>query len=319
MRAIPWSLFGALLLILLGCSADTKDPAGAASDDPVAAEIDGGFEHRTADVNGVRLHYVIGGRGDPVVLLHGFPETWYTWRDVMPALAEEHTVIAVDLRGVGGSSIEPSGYDKETLAADVHALVRELGFERASVVGHDLGAWVAYAYARRYREEVSHLVFMSAALPGFTLDERLDFRQRGQGLDHLVFFMQGELPEKLIKGQERYFLTRFVAGGEGRPGSVSASEAMDVYVRAYSRPGRLGAALNQYRTIYQDAEDNRRKALPKLTVPVLALGGGAPGAALDSMRPVAANVRGGAIEGSGHFLQEEQPEKVADRIAGFLD
>lgn len=150
-----------LLVVLVGCSAGTGSDGGR----PQAAAPEG-FEHRFAEVNGVRLHYVIGGRGPAVVLVHGFPETWYAWRGVMPALAERHTVIAPDLRGIGESSLEESGYDKETLAEDVHGLVRSLGFEEVSVVGHDMGAMTAYAYARVYREEVSHLVIMSAALPG---------------------------------------------------------------------------------------------------------------------------------------------------------
>lgn len=305
---VRWLVVGALLALLVGCSADTNDA------DNAAVHFGGGFTHRTAEVNGVRLHYVIGGRGDPVVLLHGFPETWYTWRGVMPALAEEHTVIAVDLRGIGGSSIEESGYDKETMAEDVYRLVRKLGFEEVSVVGHDLGAWVAYAYAREHREQVSHLAFMSAALPGFTLGRHLDFRKPGQGLAHLVFFMQRDVPETLIKGQERYYLTHFI-GGE----AVTSAEAIDRYVRAYSRPGRLEAALNQYRTIYEDARDNREGAMPKLTMPVLTLDGGAPGQSLESMQRVAENVEGDSIKGAGHLLQEEQPEKVADRLQDFLD
>jgi pimeloyl-ACP methyl ester carboxylesterase len=315
-----WLIFN-LLLLLAGCSTDTGDAnKGAASsmsdaDRPDGATTLGGsFTHHTANVNGVRLHYVLGGHGDPVVLIHGFPETWYTWRGVMPALAEEHTVIAVDLRGAGASSIAESGYDKETMAEDVYRLIHKLGFEKVSVVGHDLGAWVAYAYAREHREEVSHLVFMGAALPGFTLDHLLDFRKPGHGLPHLVFFMQREVPETLIKGQERYYLTRFIGGKQ-----VTGTDALDRYVRAYSRPGRFEAALNQYRTIYQDAKDNRKKAMPKLKMPVLALdGGGGPGQSFESMRRVAENVEGSGIEGAGHFVQEEQPERLADRLLDFL-
>lgn len=301
-----WLAFCALLALSGGCSSEEDEVNGTA--------LDGSFTHHIAEVNGVRLHYVIGGRGDPVVLLHGFPETWYTWREVMPALAEEHTVIAVDLRGVGGSSIEESGYDKETMAEDVYRLVRKLGFEEVSVVGHDLGAWVAYAYAREHREQVSHLAFMSAALPGFTLGQHLDFRKPGQGLAHLVFLMQREVPQTLINGQERYYLRHFV-GGE----AVTSPEAIDSYVSAYSRPGRLEAALKQYRAIYKDARDNRKGAVPKLKMPVLALDGGAPGQSLQSMQRVAENVEGDSIKGAKHFLQEEQPEKVADRLRQFLD
>ncbi len=307
---------GALFALLVGCSTETNDTDNATSDGRSGgtAAFDRDFTHRTADVNGVRLHYVIGGQGDPVVLLHGFPETWYSWRKIMPALAEEHTVIAVDLRGVGGSSIEESGYDKETMAEDVYRLVRKLGYEEVSVVGHDLGAWVSYAYVREHREEVSHLVFMSAALPGFTLGPLLDFRKEDQGLGHIIFHTWREVPETLIDGQERYYLTHFIGSKE-----ITQTEAIDIYVRAYSRPGRLEAALNQYRALYEDARDNRQGAMPKLTMPVLTLDGGAPGLAFRSMQRVAENVEGGGIRGARHFLQEEQPEKVADRLTAFLD
>ena len=131
-----WLAVVALLVLSAGCFADADDTA---SRDRPSATVPDGFEHRTVAVNGVRLHYVIGGRGPAVVLLHGFPETWYAWRGVMPMLAKEHTVIVPDLRGVGESSIEESGYDRETLAEDVHGLVRSLGFEEVSVVGYDMG------------------------------------------------------------------------------------------------------------------------------------------------------------------------------------
>ncbi|MGB8961691.1 MAG: alpha/beta hydrolase [Pseudonocardiaceae bacterium] len=120
----------------------------------------GGFSHHSVEVNRVRLHYVIGGQGPAVVLLHGFPETWWTWRQVMPLLAQTHTVIAPDLRGIGCSSLASAGYDAQTLAQDVHELVASLGLPRVALVGHDLGGWAAYAYARQYRDQVSHLVLV---------------------------------------------------------------------------------------------------------------------------------------------------------------
>jgi pimeloyl-ACP methyl ester carboxylesterase len=253
-------VFLVVLALLAGCSAGTDER-------PNTVAAPEGFEHRVAEANGVRLHYVTGGKGPAVVLLHGFPETWYAWRGVMPMLAKEHTVIVPDLRGVGESSLEESGYDKETLAEDVHGLVRSLGFEEVSVVGHDMGAMTAYAFAREHRGETSHLVLMGAALPGFGLEEFMDFSEPRGGRYHLVFFQQPGVPERLIQGRERYYLGRFTGGEE-----VVGAEALDEYVRAYSRPGRLGAALGQYRAIYEDAEDNREKAMPKLEMPVLALG-----------------------------------------------
>lgn len=280
-----------------------------------------GFRHAFADVGGgVRLHYVIGGRGPAVVLLHGFPQTWFAWRKVMPALAREHTVVAVDLRGAGRSSVPRTGYDKDTLAADVHGLLRRLGLARdVSIVGHDLGAWTAYAYARSHRDEVRRLAFLEAGLPGFGLERSLDFSQPRQGIWHLAFFQQPEVPERLIRGRERYFLTEFLQPDRAEPGAFDAG-ALDHYVRAYTPPARLRAALEQYRAVYRDAAANRARAGPRLAVPVLALGGERATRAgpLEAMRRVAADVRGGVVPGAGHWLMEEQPGETVSRLRDFL-
>ncbi len=301
-----------LAVALLACAGCADAPSRPAPE--CGGELPG-FTHRSADVGGVRLHYVVGGHGPAVVLLHGFPETWYTWRQVMPLLAERHTVIAPDLRGVGCSSLEPAGYDKQSMARDVHTLVRMLGVDRVALVGHDLGGMVAYAYARQYRGEVSHLVVSGAALPGFGLERLLDFRQPGQGLPHLVFFMQPRIPELLITGRERDYFAAFIASP-----TVLDSGALDVYARAYARPGRLTAALNQYRTLYTDAEDNRRDAAPPLTMPTLALAGaGETHLSADSLRQVARDVQETSIPDAGHYLQEERPADFALALAAFLD
>jgi len=295
------------LLLADGCSAAQSPASRCGGDVP-------GFEHRTAQVGEARLHYVIGGQGPPVVLLHGFPETWYAWRRVMPMLAARHTVIAPDLRGVGCSSVEPAGYDKQTMAADVHRLVTGLGFERVGLVGHDLGGMVAFAYAHRHPGAVSHLVVSGAVLPGFGLERLLDFTRPGQGLPHLVFFMQRELPERLISGREREFLARFVGGPE-----TVGREAFDEYVAAYSRPGRLPAALGQYRTLYQDAADNRRGLVAPLPMPVLALGGEQAGTGTAaSLRRVALDVQEVTVPGAGHYLPEEAPAEFAGAVLAFL-
>lgn len=243
-------------------------------DDVCGARLDG-FTHRETEVGQVRLHYVVGGSGPPVVLLHGFPETWQSWQDVAPLLAVRHTVVAVDLRGVGCSSIPPAGYDKQAMAQDVHGLVAALGLRDVALVGHDLGGWVAFAYARSYPAEVTHLVVSGALLPGFGLERLLDFTVPGQGLPHLVFFQQRDVPEQLISGREREFLTGFV--GSRR---VVESPAFDAAVAAYSRPGRLHAAFEQYRALYTDGADNRRGLAAPLPMPALALDGQpAPGGA----------------------------------------
>lgn len=309
------TLLGALIVGVLsaslGCSAAHSGGAGALPE--CGGEV-AGFSHRSVEVDGVRLHYVIGGRGPVVVLLHGFPETWWTWRQVMPLLARAHTVIAPDLRGVGCSSLAPAGYDTQTLARDMHELVRSLGLPQVALVGHDLGGWVAYTYARQYRDEVSHLVLSGAAIPGFGLERLLDFRAPGQGLAHLVFFTQPRVPELLISGREREYFTAFIASP-----AMQRSGAVEVYARAYARPGRLTAALGQYRALYTDATDNRRNAGPPLTMPTLALAGvGETQLSADSLRQVAQNVREIGIPGAGHYLQEEHPAELVDALETFL-
>src|SRR6476619_3130806 len=125
------------------------------------------FSHHMATVNGIQIHYVIGGRGDPVVLLHGWPETWYAWHKVMPALAKNYTVIAPDLRGLGDSSKPLTGYDGKTVAEDIHQLVTRLGFKTIFLVGHDIGSFVVYPYAAEHPTEVKRLVVMDVPPPGF--------------------------------------------------------------------------------------------------------------------------------------------------------
>ncbi|MGH3613402.1 MAG: alpha/beta fold hydrolase [Pseudonocardia sp.] len=303
------ALLATVLSACLACSSASQGGAG-----PECGDEPAGFEHRSLDVDGVGLHYVIGGQGPPVVLLHGFPETWWTWRQVMPLLARTHTVIAPDLRGIGCSSLAPEGYDAQTLAQDVHGLVGVLGLREVALVGHDTGGWVAYAYARQYREEVSHLVISGAALPGFGLEQRLDFREPGQGLPHLVFFAQPDLAELLIAGREREYFDRFITSEVMR-----RSGAVDVYARSYARPGRLSAGMGQYRSLYESAQDNRRGAGPPLAMPTLALAAvGETQLSADSLRQVASDVREIGVLDAGHYVQEERPAELVRALEEFL-
>ena len=156
--------------------------------------------HRTAVVNRVRLHYVVAGQGEPVVLLHGWPETWYQWRKIIPSLAEKYTVIAPDMRGLGDSSKPAAGYDKRTVADDICRLVRKLGFERIFLVGHDWGGPVAYAYACLNPDSVRRLVILDTVIPGAGLEEIT------KELWHVHFHRVRDLPEFLVAGKEREYL-----------------------------------------------------------------------------------------------------------------
>src|ERR687895_1174958 len=158
------------------------------------------FTHSMVSVNGIQMHYVIGGQGDPVVLLHGWPETWYAWRHVMPALAENYTVIAPDLRGLGDSSKPLTGYDGKTLAEDIHQLVTQLGFKTIFLVGHDIGAFVVYPYAAAYPTEVEKLAVMELTIPGFAPAGRMP-------LWWVIFHQTPDAPEALVQGQEMEYLS----------------------------------------------------------------------------------------------------------------
>ncbi len=270
--------------------------------------------HGRVNLGEVRLHYVTAGSGEPVVLLHGFPQTWFAWRRVIPALAERYTVIAPDLRGMGDSSKPQGGYDKRTVAGDIHELVRALGHERIRLVGHDIGGWVAYPYAATHPEEVEKLVMVQALVPGYGLERNM------QQAWHFRFHMEPDLPEALVSGRERMYLNYFLGQGAYDPSAISP-EALDEYVRCFSTPGTKRAAFNYYRALPQDAKDNQELAKTKLTMPVLALGGefAERDNVLDSVKQVAEDVRGGIVERAGHSIPEERPDRLAEMLLDFFD
>src|SRR5215510_11921794 len=274
------------------------------------------LEHHTAKIKDVRLHYVRAGHGDPVVLLHGWPQTWYQWRKIIPALAERYTVIAPDLRGLGDSSKPADGYDKRTVAADIYELVRQLGFERVFLVGHDWGGPVAYAYACAHPKDVRKLVALDTAIPGAA------FEQAFLTLPHAWYFrfqMVRDLPEALISGRERMYLSWFYRMAYN-PTAIS-EEDIDEYVRCYSAPGGMRAGFEYYRAIFTDLEHNNVNARTKLAMPVLALGGerGFGEMTLRSMQVVAENVRGGLIEQCGHWIAEERPDYLFEQLVSFFN
>jgi haloacetate dehalogenase len=279
------------------------------------------LKHDVAWVNGIRMHYVRDGTGPAVVLLHGWPQTWYCWRRIIPAFAARYTVIAPDLRGYGLTDKPRTGYDKRTMAEDVRALARHLGFERVVLVGHDRGARVAHRYALEHPAEVEKLVLLDI-IPTRAVWARLD-DTLARGFWHWLFHLQPDLPELLVADRVetylRYFFERWTYN---RP---PVEEAVPAYVEAFSRPGALRAGFDDYRASFpedQDADDETFREGGRVEAPVLALWGAAglvghlP--ALDIWREYAKEVTGEAIPQCGHFLPEEQPEAVAERILRFL-
>ena len=270
---------------------------------------------RFADVNGVRLHYLIAGKGDPVILLHGYAQTSHMWRPLIASLAATHTVVAPDLRGFDRSSKPEAGYDKKTMAQDVHALAVSLGFKRAQVVGHDIGLMVAYAYAAQYPAEVDRLALLDAFLPGVGNWESVWLLR---DLWHFHFY--GEVPLKLVAGRERIYFEHFW-NDFAADAKRSVPEAdRQFYAAAYARPGGMRAGFEVFRAFEQDAKDFAAFAQVKLPMPVLVLTGEkASGEFLIQQgRLVAEQVDGVVIKGAGHWLMEEAPTQVIPRLTEFL-
>ncbi|WP_009633998.1 alpha/beta fold hydrolase [Synechocystis sp. PCC 7509] len=276
------------------------------------------FTHHTANINGVNLHYVRGGQGEPVVLLAGWPQTWYAWRYIMPMLAEHYTVIAVDMRGLGDSDRPADGYDTQTVAKDIYGLVDYLNFEHIFLVGHDVGTWVAYAYAAAYPENVAQLVVLDAAIPGISPDEAFQLSPDSKTWQ-FVFHAVPDLPEMLTAGREKLYLSWFFKNKSVVSGAISEAD-IDEYVRCYSAPGAMQAGFAYYRAFFCDRLQNQEYAKTKLKMPVLALGGEkAVGMKmLQTMQLVAQNVTGGIVEGCGHYISEECPDYLTAQLLAFF-
>jgi pimeloyl-ACP methyl ester carboxylesterase len=274
--------------------------------------------HHDADLGDVRLHYVTAGSGPPVVLLHGWPQTWYMWRDVLPGLSARYRVMAPDLRGLGDSSRPAGGYDTKTVAQDIWRLMQRLGHERFLVVAHDWGGPVAFALAAQHRDAVRGLAVLDVPVPGDGSPLAAMARW------HFGFHSEPDLPEALVEGREALYLGHFYRKGGARIDAIS-DEAQREYVRAYSQPGAMRAGFNYYRALPLDVADNQQfLADGKLAMPVLCYGGGAPGvgrgmAAMESWQRVAVDVRGGVAEGCGHWIAEERPDWVVARLLEFFD
>jgi len=268
-----------------------------------------------ANVNGMRMHYLFGGRGEPIILLHGFAQTSHMWRPLMEELIKTNAVIAPDLRGFGQSAKPMDGYDKATMAKDIRALVTTLGYRRVRLVGHDIGLMVAYAYAAQYPAEVDRIVLMDAFLPGIG-----DWTKVWLLRDFWHFHFYGETPLRLVRGRERIYLEHFWNDfAADRERSVSEGDRR-IYTRAYARPGAMQAGFEVFRNFEQDAMDFANFAKTRLKMPMLVMAGEkASGQFLvDQARMVADNVESVIVKDSGHWLVDEAPDEVLPQLVTFL-
>jgi pimeloyl-ACP methyl ester carboxylesterase len=273
-------------------------------------------QDRFANVNGVRLHYLIAGTGAPLMLLHGYAETSHMWRPLMAVLAKTHTVVAPDLRGAGQSSAPAAGYTKAEMAQDIHALARKLGYEQIRIVGHDIGLMVAYAYAAQYSSEVDRIALMDAFLPGVG-----DWRNVWLMRDLWHFHFYGKTPLALVHGRERIYFEHFWNDFAADPKHSVPERDRRIYAKAYARPGGMRAGFEYFRAFEKDAQDFARFAQIPLLMPMLVLTGEkASGEFLIQQgRLVAKNVEGVVVRNSGHWLMEEAPDQVIPKLAEFLN
>lgn len=280
-----------------------------------AANPPANFQHKYATVNGVKLHYVIGGKGEPLLLVHGFGQNWYMWNRLLPELSKHFTVIAPDLRGVGESGRPAGGYDKKTMATDMHELMKSLGYKSLNLAGHDIGLMVAYAYAAQYPAEIKKVALMDALLPGV---EPVWSQVKSQAWWFGFFGMphSGEI----VSGKANLFLTNFwpIVGYVKDPFTLAERNE---FIRAYSLPGATTGAFNWFAAFPQDAKDNEILMKTKLKMPLLAMGSehfAAPFLASHS-KLVADDVSESIIKGSGHWIVQEQTAQVQrDLLAFFL-
>jgi pimeloyl-ACP methyl ester carboxylesterase len=274
------------------------------------------IQSRFANVNGVRLHYLVAGQGEPVVLLHGYAQTSHMWRPLMAELAASHTVIAPDLRGAGQSATPAEGYTKAAMAQDIHALVGKLGLQHIRIVGHDIGLMVAYAYAAQYPAEVDRIALLDAFLPGVG-----NWRDVWLMRDLWHFHFYGKTPLALVHGRERIYFEHFWNDFAADAKHSVPEGDRRFYAKAYGRPGGMRAGFEYFRAFEQDAKDFAGFAQTPLPMPMLVLTGEKASGdfLIQQGRLVATNVEGVVVRGSGHWLMEEAPKQVIPKLVEFLN
>ena len=320
--ALAWAL-------LVGCDRPPTTATQAVRGDTISVPIStastvdtfpAGFASATAQVNGTTSHYVVGGQGPALILIHGFPENWSAFAAIMPGLASKFRVIAVDLRGIGGSMPVQGDFETATMAEDTYQLAFKLGLERAYVVGHDIGGGVAYALARLHPKSVRGAMILDVPIPGV---DPWDQIKVNPALWHFGFHRAPGVPEKLLAGREAVYFDYFLRDKVADPKSIS-DEAISRYARAYSLPSQMAAAMNMYRAT--EGEKFGRAHGEPLDVPLVLVGGAVPKKGFGELLPAVAKglENAGArsvvvvtIAGSGHYVMDEKPAELAALIERY--
>jgi pimeloyl-ACP methyl ester carboxylesterase len=307
-----------MLVLTLGAGYDTAAGQAKRNVQVQAEAVPVGFASATAQVNGTILRYVAGGQGPALILIHGFPENWSAYAKIMPRLASQYRVVAVDLPGIGGSKPTERGYDAATMAEDVHQLALTLGLDRSYVVGHDFGGWVAYALARLHPGTVRGAMILDVPIPGIEPWEKVKVDPR---LWHFGFHRVPGLAEKLLAGREAIYFGYFLRRTAADPKAIS-DEDVERYARAYSSPSQMAAAMGMYRAIEKNEKfgEERRGTLD---VPLaLVAGGNSFGVLLPTMAKGledagAQSVAVDTVSGGGHYVLDTNSAEVAMLIERY--
>jgi len=276
------------------------------------------FRSHHEEVNHTQLHYVTGGQGDPLVLLPGYPETWWAYHKVLPALATKYHVIVVEMRGMGGSDKPVDGYEKKNMAKDVRELVKKLGYDKISIGGHDIGAHVAFSYAANYPEATTKLILLDTPHPDAGMYHLPMLPVLGANYLYpwwLAFNQVKELPELLLEGRMNVLIEWLFEHLLTDPKSVSEFDKA-VYTSAYNSKDSIRASNAWYQAFPKDIEDH--KTYPKLMMPVLGIGGSGYEMLAMSLPEAAAHLQLKKVEDCGHFLLSEKPNETARLIIDFL-
>jgi pimeloyl-ACP methyl ester carboxylesterase len=296
----------------------TVAAADPVSDAALARSLRDSFRSEYARVNGVRLHYVTGGRGEPLFLLPGWPQTWWEYRYVLPALASRFRVFAIDLRGMGGSDKPLSGFDKKTAAGDLRELARHLGYASVNIAGHDIGAMVAHSFAVNHPDATRRVALLEVPHPNEFLHS-IPLLPLDPPPVHVWWFAFNQvrgLPEQLLTGRFRAMVDWTFDHLMVHP-EAATSRDRDIFARAYDRPAAIRAGNGWYQAFYQDIAD--QKSYGRITAPVLGLASDQTYGTVKDLWPAqGTDVRVVRVEDSGHFIVDEQPGFLARQLLSFF-
>lgn len=288
------------------------------------SDTDFGWQHRFVETNNIRLHCVIQGEGDLVILLHGFPEFWYSWRHQIPALAKHFKVIVPDLRGYNDSDKPETGYDLDTLSADIRGLIERLGYKRAHLVGHDWGGTIAWHFAQKFPNLLDRLAILNAPHPQQFMQELVSNLDQLRRSWYLLAFQVPALPEWLIRQNLRSIMRTLLQEQSIRKGAFTEKDT-EIYQAALEKPGAISAVLKYYRQLLSPQAwlENWGRSPALITAPTLVLWGEedvffSQKLTEEMDRLVSASLKLKLLQQCGHWVQQEVPQTVNRELLDFL-